>query len=180
MQAECFHCALQEPRAEPPIYDCARNWRWQVKWLTCPLGLLIQGCRTRRHRRWYCTLHVTLEVRWGKSLRWKSEILPHRLQRAFLQFLLCQSKVANEEKWLRVRENSTLNMSKFSVKHSWVVCDMFQVSSRSRRTKYSFSSPQKWVASVGEESTKGVLVFSSSVLWTSEVGFIVCLLMTWS
>lgn len=73
-QPECFHRAPPERRAEPPIYDCAHNRRWQVKWLTCPLGLLTQECRTPRHCRWYWALHPVMEVRWGKSLRWNSGI----------------------------------------------------------------------------------------------------------
>lgn len=68
-QSECFHCGPPERSTAPPVYQRAHNWRWQVKWLTCPLGLLTQGCRTPRHGRWYRALHVAVEVRWGKSLR---------------------------------------------------------------------------------------------------------------
>lgn len=58
---------LYEGRAEPPICCCAQNLRWQVKWLTYPLGLLIQGSRTYRYLRWSCVLRVRVGVRWGKS-----------------------------------------------------------------------------------------------------------------
>lgn len=66
-----LHSALHEGTAEPPIHYCAHNLRWQVKWLTYPLGLLIQGSRTHRHLRWHCALHVRVEVKWGKSDRWE-------------------------------------------------------------------------------------------------------------
>lgn len=66
-----LHSALHEGTAEPPIHYCAHNLRWQVKWLTYPLGLLIQGSRTYRHLRWRCALHVRVEVRWGKRDRWE-------------------------------------------------------------------------------------------------------------
>lgn len=65
---------LHEGRAEPPICRCAHNLRWQVKWLTYPLGLLIQGSRTYRRLRWCCALHVRVEVRWGKSGRWERNL----------------------------------------------------------------------------------------------------------
>lgn len=73
VQSECFHCGPPERSTAPPIYGCARNRRWQVKWLTCPLGLLTQGCRTPRHGRWYRTLHVAVEVRWGKRFGWNGK-----------------------------------------------------------------------------------------------------------
>lgn len=68
---------LHEGRAKPPICCCAHNLRWQVKWLTYPLGLLIQESRTYRHLRLSCVWHlgseghgvsvVRLEIRSGKS-----------------------------------------------------------------------------------------------------------------
>lgn len=68
-QPECSSAPHEGEGAESPICYCAHNLRWQVKWLTHPLGLLIQGSRTYMHLRWCCALHVRAQVRWGKSGR---------------------------------------------------------------------------------------------------------------
>lgn len=43
---------------QSPICYCAHNLRWQVKWLTRPLGLLIQGSRTHSGPGWSHALHA--------------------------------------------------------------------------------------------------------------------------
>lgn len=77
-QPECSSAPHEGEGAEPPICYCAHNLRWQVKWLTHPLGLLIQGSRTYMHLRWCCALHVRAQVRWGKSGRLGGEITAPR------------------------------------------------------------------------------------------------------
>lgn len=62
---ECSSTPLRGGRTQSPICYCAHDLRWQVKWLTRPLGLLIQGSRTHRRPGWCRAMHVLLQVWWG-------------------------------------------------------------------------------------------------------------------
>lgn len=64
---ECCSAPRMEGRTQSPICYCAHDLRWQVKWLTRPLGPLIHQGRAHGRPGWSRTLDERVQVWWGSK-----------------------------------------------------------------------------------------------------------------